>query len=729
MKTGYHYYVSRSLQWLLGLSILLACAVMSGEARAQDWDGEFTISPVGAPNMNLEAVNSGSTDGTIVTIGASAGKANQIWRITPMGDGVYAVTPSYAPDMRLSIENGGTVNGTPLVLQADKGEPWQLWAIYRNGDGSFSLSPRHEPEKGIDDFGGDPNPGARIDLWDYNPDDKHLLWTIHPLHGAKTPPLPPILPGVIKQAPFDHSEIYPGTKRTVTVFIPAQYDGSKPACVLVQQDGYNPSEKGMLEALIADKEMPVTIGVFVTPGDTPATTPTSMVRRNRCFEYDDISPRYVTFITKEILPFVEKTFGVKLSESGNDRCIAGGSSGGISAFNAAFERPNEFTRVYSNSGSFADFRGGNQLPELVRKYEPEPIRAYLTTGTDDMENYAGNWNIYNREMNSSFKYSGYDYSFHILTGPHVAGWNGCFYDAMRYIWKGWPQPVRAGLGGGRMQAMLEPGQDWQTVAGDFQDAHGFACDSKGRVYFLDRNRIYRIGADGAPKVFVADAANADGLTVDSKDEVCTVSRATGKIMRYDASGKGETVVQGIHGENILAMPNGSFYVADVTDSATGAAKVWLVRDGRKTEVSSDVPWAAGMAYRPDQWLLSVPDLHSKWVYTFQINSDGTLANMERFYRLHEQDWDDDAGIEAVCYAKDGRMLAATRAGVQVCADDGPVQAIIPLPDRSPVTGLCFGGDGLNTLYATNGREIWRRTVKPQGIGAFTPWVRVNGSPL
>lgn len=46
-------------------------------------------------------------------------------------------------------------------------------------------------------------------------------------------------------------------------------------------------------------------------------------------------------------------------------------------------------RVYANSGSFVAFRGGNMLPVLVRKFEPKPIRASLTSGTDDMVNCAG----------------------------------------------------------------------------------------------------------------------------------------------------------------------------------------------------------------------------------------------------------------------------------------------------------------------------------------------------
>ena len=52
--------------------------------------------------------------------------------------------------------------------------------------------------------------------------------------------------GVIKGGEFSKSAIFPGTHRGFAVFIPAQYDGSKPACVYVKTDGYNPAEKTAL---------------------------------------------------------------------------------------------------------------------------------------------------------------------------------------------------------------------------------------------------------------------------------------------------------------------------------------------------------------------------------------------------------------------------------------------------------------------------------------------------
>ena len=134
-------------------------------------------------------------------------------------------------------------------------------------------------------------------------------------------------------------------------------------------------------------------------------------------------------------------------------------------------------------------------------------------------------------------------------------------------------------------------------------------------------------------------------------------------------------------------------------------------------------FATGLAYRPDQWLLSVADGHSKWAYSYQINADGTLTNKERFFWLHVPDWEDDAGAESVCYAKEGPMFVATRWGIQVCADDGPTQVILPMPDRSRVIGVCLGGRDLDTLFAFCGDKIWKRKVKVHAMGAFTPWTR------
>jgi len=710
---------------------LFLALVLSADVFAQDWEGSFTIVPVSAPEMVLEAVDSGTTENTKVSIGAPSGKANQKWVISAKGDGFYTIKPFYSTTLVLAAAGGGTDSGTSIVLETESGKPWQLWAIKRNPEGTFGLLPKHAPGKGLDDFGGKSNAGAKQDLWEYRADDEHLQWLIKPLLGAKMPTFPAdVLRGSIKTFEFTESAIFPGTKRSGTVFIPAQYDGKTPACVYVRQDGYNAKEKSMLEALIASKEMPVTIGVFVSSGSLPAPMKNTLGRRNRCFEYDGVGDNYVRFLTEELLPYVAKTFDLKLSTNGNDRCIAGGSSGGISAFNAAWERPEAFSRVYANSGSFVAFRGGHEFPTLIRKFEAKPIRAYLTTGTHDMENAAGDWYLLDQEMDKALKFSGYDYSFHPLEGGHVTGWNEHFPEAMRFIWKGWPEPVKAGPSAPRVRDVIIPDGKWELVAQGFRDARGPACNSKGEVFFVDipANTIRRIGLDGKIEVFLPDAAQANSLSIGPKDELYTVSTNTGNILCYDAPGKGRLLADGIRGQYILARPDGSLYVT-AEEKPGEASTVWWVKDGKKHAVDSGIKSPAGLAYRPDEWLLAVADGRSKWIYSYQINADSTLGNKERFFWLHVADWDDDAGPESICYAKEGQLFVATRMGIQVCADDGPSQVILPMPDRSRVIGVCLGGPEFNTLFAFCGDKVWKRVIKLHGIGAFSPWTKVNGSPL
>jgi enterochelin esterase-like enzyme/sugar lactone lactonase YvrE len=740
--------MTRDAKGIVCVLAVLSAGAAINSAKAEDW-GAYAIIPASAPALTLEAVDSGTTEGTVVSIGKAAGTPNQKWVIVAKGDNRYSIKPSYSSTLVLAAAKGGKETGTAIVLETDSGKPWQEWTLKKNDNGSYCLVPRHEPEKGLDHQGGKPVAGAKIDLWTNNAGDQHLQWIVKPLAGTlaavapgtgESPPSTYVAPiikpeevlkGELKNFTFSSSKIFPGTVRQVTVFIPAQYDGSKPACVYVKTDGFNPKEQSLLETLIATKEMPVTIGVFVRPGDLPAPMEKTLGRRNRCLEYDGVGDDNVRFLIDELLPFVAKEYKLKLSSSGNDRCIAGGSSGGIAAFNAAWERPDAFSRVYANSGSFVAFRGGHEFPTLVRKFEAKPIRAYLTTGMRDMENCAGDWFLLDQEMDKALKFSGYDYQFRIINGGHVAGYYDHYQEAMSYLWKNWPVPVKAGPSAPRVRDIILPDEPWQLVAKDRHDVRGAALAANGEVFFVEAgdNKVRRIDLDGNIQEFLADADHANSLSVGAKGELYAVSSKTGKIVSYDGAGKGTVVVEGLPGEHVLAMPNGGLYVTSNGDKPGASGSVWFVKDGKKTQVDTGLKSAAGLAYRPDQWLLSVADGRSKWAYSYRINADGELADKERYFWLHVPDWEDDAGAESICYAKEGPMMVATRWGIQICADDGPTQVILPMPDRGRVLGVCLGGREMDTLFAFCGDRIWKRKVKVHGMGAFSPWVAAKGSKL
>jgi enterochelin esterase-like enzyme len=242
------------------------------------------------------------------------------------------------------------------------------------------------------------------------------------------------------------SQVFPGTERDYWVYVPAQYQADKPACVMVFQDGEAyVKEQGdfrtpiVFDNLIHKAEMPVTIGIFINPGVIPAAKPGEGPRKNRSFEYDTLSDQYARFLLEEILPEVGKQYRITTDPEG--RAICGISSGGICAFTVAWERPDAFRKVLSHVGSFTNIRGGHVYPALIRKTEPKPIKVFLQDGSGDLDNLHGNWPLANQEMAAALKFAKYDYQFVYGDGGHNGKHGGAILpDSLRWLWKDYHAP-------------------------------------------------------------------------------------------------------------------------------------------------------------------------------------------------------------------------------------------------------------------------------------------------
>ncbi|HYD83157.1 MAG TPA: SMP-30/gluconolactonase/LRE family protein, partial [Opitutus sp.] len=121
----------------------------------------------------------------------------------------------------------------------------------------------------------------------------------------------------------------------------------------------------------------------------------------------------------------------------------------------------------------------------------------------------------------------------------------------------------------------------------------------------------------------------------------------------------------------------------------------------------------------DQAWLYVADYRSHWVYSYQIQPDGTLAHKQRFCWLHTPDTDDEAFTDGLKVDREGRLYVTTRLGIQVCDTSGRVQAIIPTPNGK-ITNLAFVGEHLDTIFATCNEQVYRRKVKVRGVNAWAP---------
>ena len=508
--------------------------------------------------------------------------------------------------------------------------------------------------------------------------------------GADSQVQPGVPTGELLKFEFAQSQIYPGTTREVTVYVPKQYDPARPACVYLGQDGMQFNAPVVFDNLIAKGEMPVTVGVFITPGVVKApNAETAMDRFNRSFEYDGLGDAYARFLLEELLPDIESrttTDGrpIRLSHSGNDRLVAGLSSSAICAFTAAGERPDAFTRVFSCIGTFVGLRGGHNYENLIRKYEPKPIRIFMQDGSHDQNIFGGDWWIANQEMLSALTFSGYDVRHVWGPGGHdLKQANALFPDAMRWLWRDWPQPVKpAGkTGNACLSAILIPGENWELVGEGYTAAEGPAVNTKGEVFFTDlpNSKTYKLGADGKPVLFLSATKRANGQAFGPDGWLYSAASGSQQIIACNASGQGTVVADGFAANDLLVAHNGNLYA---TNPGTGENRVWLVRpDGQKQVVDTGLRSPNGIALSTDQTLLYVTDYFSHWVYSCQIQPDGTLKHKQRCFWLNVPDTEDMSFADGMKVDRDGLVYVATRLGIQVCDQPGRVNAIIPTPQR------------------------------------------------
>jgi enterochelin esterase family protein len=277
---------------------------------------------------------------------------------------------------------------------------------------------------------------------------------------------PGVPSGTLSPAITHTSKIYDGMQSEYWIYVPAQYDPKIPAALLVFQDGGGYLDRkgshpvlNVVDNLVARKQIPVMICVFINPGDishSPGTPTHSFVQAYsekwhrtlkdsmRSTLYDTVSDRYVRFLRDEVLAEVEAKYNIR--KDAYSRAITGLSSGGICSFNAAWQMPDQFSRVISWIGSFTSIQwkedptlpdGGQDYPEKVLREPKRNLRVWLQDGSNDQENERyGSWPLANIRLANALKLKDYDFHFSFGKGTHNPGAGAAeFPEEMIWLWR------------------------------------------------------------------------------------------------------------------------------------------------------------------------------------------------------------------------------------------------------------------------------------------------------
>ena len=539
---------------------------------------------------------------------------------------------------------------------------------------------------------------------------------------------PGVPKGRVEKFVFDGSKVFPETTRDCWIYIPSQYDGSKPAALMVFQDGGGyVGETGqqrvpiVFDNLIAKGEMPVTIGVFINPGMRGTNG------SNRSFEYDSLGGAYAKFLVDELLPFAAQKFSVKFTDDPDQRAICGMSSGAICAFTVAWERPDQFRKVLSQIGSFTNIRGGHVYPSWIRKTERKPVRVFLQDGSNDLNNLHGNWPLANQEMASALAFMGYDFQFVLGTGSHSGQHGGTILpDSLRWLWRpalaSLPKPVtKDNLAGDEALSKVfadggKPG-DWELVGEGYGFTDGACGDAQGNFYFSDlpKSVVYRLAVgETKPVAWLEGGPKISGLKFgpDGKLYAATQGQGTNnakKIIVIDPATKAiETVATDVQPNDLIVSKAGWIYFTDTGAGQVVGVPISARNLPRPHPVAGAINKPNGIALSADQRMLAVSEYGGTNAWTFLVADDGSLRGGEKNMELRAPVGKADSGGDGMTTDAAGRYWITSHLGIQMFDAGGRMGGIVSRPQEKGTVSCAFAGPDRSYLYVCNADKIYRR---------------------
>jgi sugar lactone lactonase YvrE len=131
------------------------------------------------------------------------------------------------------------------------------------------------------------------------------------------------------------------------------------------------------------------------------------------------------------------------------------------------------------------------------------------------------------------------------------------------------------------------------------------------------------------------------------------------------------------------------------------------------------PMSNVICLSPDQSMVYVTAPSGRWVWSYQVQANGSLANGEPFYRMEIPDESSQSGASGIAMDNRGNLYVATLLGIQICGPGGQVTNILNRPEQAgpelgPINGVAFGGTDYQYLHIVIGNDVFRRHMVRRG---------------
>lgn len=302
-----------------------------------------------------------------------------------------------------------------------------------------------------------------------------------------------------------------------------------------------------------------------------------------------------------------------------------------------------------------------------------------------------------------------------------------------------------------LNQFLLPGENWQEIAVTIKSATGLAADAKGNIYILDQEngKILRLGEGNKAEAWADCKVAKNGLKAGPGGQILAIkqgpARKTGgkqgkaeawNLTTFDGAGKAKILKPNVQGELLAVGPRtGRIYFVEIKDDASlaflqpGAEDALTLKRLPFDGFNELEPPEVRMAISPDEGTASFYFDNDAWLYSMRIEADGSLTSAQKYWSLRTEPGN-PMRVEELIFDRANRLFAATSLGIQVFDPTGRLSGVIANPpdldkagpknstdddDETPRTYLAFGGSDFDRLYLVNGKKLFVRKMKAQGV--------------
>lgn len=248
--------------------------------------------------------------------------------------------------------------------------------------------------------------------------------------------------------------------------------------------------------------------------------------------------------------------------------------------------------------------------------------------------------------------------------------------------------------------------------------------TEGPVWYNDSVLLFVDDGIGSPDIFQYDpdgkqiskwpsnSTHCTGLTCDKDGNLIG---ASWNIIMIDKAGQLiKTLASGYNGKSfdnpndLIADDKGGIYFTDpdfflTTPPQDKTAVYYIDSTGNVKRVIDDIPKPNGLVLSSDGKKLYVGDTENKYLYSWDVATDGSLSGKLILAELATRD-----GIniyaDGMAIDRYGNIYVATGMGIQVVSPQGVHITTIVVPE-SP-SNCDFGGKDFKTLYITAGKNLY-----------------------